>query len=1674
MNYVLAVYTEHTYRESHLPAIDNSNYVFLVRAEEFLLNKDLQISMEVLDGQWRFLPSSDYQLYSEDGKLTEYTLTDGDFLRLETRDGEMVAIMVWERPSLLKPFMKYRCREESPITIGRDSSCDIRLPEQQLFSARHAIIQFYGGGARLVDQSVNGIYLNNRRVEQEANLSFGDVINIYGASIVYLGSILAISGSGREFNLNVTDELRLTDEELDPGGNTILVQRDAVLANKIVHPAPRVLAKVYDEPEVIENVPNKREGDKKPAWMSILPSMTMMLPMMLGYGIMARGSFPVGLIIAGGSAVVGVTWATINLRFNRKQLRLEETTRRDRYGKYLVQKADEIREKFEHNQNALLQMYPSASECVQYTEDSPALWGRRASQSDALFCRLGLGDRPFQVQINAPKRDFSMVDDELSERPMNIARSYQTLHDVPLGVDLRDYSLVGVLGGEDSDRALDLMRVLAVQIAACNSYTDVKICAIYDGKGSNADQWSYLRWLPHVWNQDRSMRFIASNESEGNDVFYSLAEILRRREELAAAPGSLNGERPHPHYILFLEKPELLTSQAVLRYLYQNGKDLGISAVMLSDTFEHLPSACDFIIQNDEHFQGMYAIVAEGIDRHPIQFDTIAKEAAENQARLLSGLRMQEMEQSSDIPNSLSFFEMYNVSRPDEIPVLDNWRKSRTYDTIRALIGQQAGGSPCYLDIHEKHHGPHGLCAGTTGSGKSETLQTYILSLAVNYSPLDIGFFIIDYKGGGMANLFSNLPHMMGKITNLSGNQIRRAMVSIRSENQRRQRLFSEFGVNHIDAYTRLLKKKEATVPIPHLLIIIDEFAELKRENPEFVQNLISVAQVGRSLGVHLILATQKPGGTVDDNIRSNSKFKLCLRVADRQDSQDVIHKPDAAYLTQAGRCYLQVGSGGSDEVFDLFQSGWSGAVYDPEDKVGQNDVATLLDLPGRAALVGSLGKARRKERSRLRWMTQLVSCVRQCAEESGESVAEIAQNAEHRGRLIQNVVRQMETLGVEFVASQYNLRRVEEMLELGGWDNQTDEESLAKQLMRTFELGGRKLPEIKEKTQLEAVVDYLSELAEKHGYQNDLNLWLPVLPERMTLDELDGYQGSVFFDGSWPVHRDGFSLTAHIGLVDEPENQVQYPMIVDFTIRGHLLVAGGVSTGKSTFVQTLVYSLLDAYTPEELNIYGIDFSSRMLLPFEGAPQVGGIVCEGEDDRLRKLFHLLRTMIARRKNIFRGGSFTQFVRQKGMAAPAIIVIIDGYANFRAKTENIYEDNLMELAREGEGYGIYLVISCGGFGGAELQMKLSDYMKQSVCLEMSDKYKYSEILHDSHFDFLPEADIKGRGLTKIDGSVLEFQTALAVSADNDYSRGEAIEAKCLKFARAWSGEGAVKIPEIPAEPMWEDISNHSTYHRLLAEDILPVAYRQVDASLYGIDLAKTFCYLILGRERSGKSTFLRNVACAAKDRGGSLILIDSPESTEQQTAEFCEMRYINDMKTLREFVIELITETNIRGPYCKELQKKGMEEYEIFEKMKRFEPVYIFVSDYAWFIEALYSYYEDKAPMNVQVENILNKGRLLNIFFFATTGRDKLVTVAGRQANLYFQKEKAGAVLGGELSKQSLLSIQNVKYAEQNRQLRPGFGYVQSREDGQNVELIVFPQNRAKIKPKENTTREELS
>lgn len=318
----------------------------------------------------------------------------------------------------------------------------------------------------------------------------------------------------------------------------------------------------------------------------------------------------------------------------------------------------------------------------------------------------------------------------------------------------------------------------------------------------------------------------------------------------------------------------------------------------------------------------------EGV-RKNLRFDIqhVENIELEKTARTLSAI-IHEQGISSKIPESVTFFEMYGVEKPEELQSKLRWENHQSHKSLAVPLGLRGKDDYVELNLHEKAHGPHGLVAGTTGSGKSETVQSYILSLAVNFHPHEVGFLLIDYKGGGMANLFANLPHLLGTITNLDKEESMRAMASIKSELARRQRIFGENQVNHINGYNKLFRLGKVTEPLPHLFIISDEFAELKKEQPEFMSELVSAARIGRSLGIHLILATQKPSGVVDEQIWTNSRFRLCLKVQNTGDSKEMLKTPGAANITQAGRAYLQVGN---NEIYELFQSAWSGAAYDEE-----------------------------------------------------------------------------------------------------------------------------------------------------------------------------------------------------------------------------------------------------------------------------------------------------------------------------------------------------------------------------------------------------------------------------------------------------------------------------------------------------------------------------------------------------------------------------------------------------------------------------------------------------------------------------------------------------------------------------------------------------------------------
>lgn len=1656
---ILMVYGAGGLKEYLLPNIQNEDYTIILDRNLFQSAADIKLLLENRDGLWTIKESADYQL-SIGHVITKSICLSGEMsLKVRPAAGEKLRLIVTDGNVVFPGFRKYHITYLKEIFIGKGEENYISYQFQEWISRQHAVLRRHGGDMYIENLGTNGVFFNNKRITENRLIRFGDVINIFGLHIVYLGDLLAVGSSYGAVNIQ-EDILKPWEEQSGTDNETTVIQ--VPLQRYYFNRSPRTLPYIRKKPVEIEAPPAPKESRQKPMLLVIGPAFTMALPMLLGClmsvwaaRISGRdmGVFMyTGMITAITSAVVGVTWAVLNLRHEKQAREHEEQKRFNAYGNYLIEIAEKLRVDYEKNQTALNSMYPSAAECCQYNHSHAALWNRNYSHEDFLFQRLGIGDIPFQIPIQIPKARFSIEADSLKQKPADIKAQYRTLRAVPVGVDLAQKQLIGLVGGAAKKGAVALMHSLIAQIAANNCYTDVKIALIYQSKGAEDQRdWECFKWLPHIWSQEQRTRYLASNSIEASDIFYELTNILRLRAEHKKPAGERL--RVKPHYVVFIEDAAMLSGELLAKYIYEPQEAYGLTTFIMAETCEELPNACEEIIENDGYFQGIFNAMDNTRERCPIKFDYADGERLEQFTRVLSGIQVSEVEDSSDIPNSLEFFEMYQIKSPEQLKVAERWKKNRTYHSMRALIGKKAGGIDCYLDIHEKYHGPHGLVAGTTGSGKSELLQTYMLSLALNFSPDDVSFFVIDFKGGGMANLFGDLPHMIGAISNLSGNQVRRAMISIKSENMRRQRIFSEHGVNNINLYTRLYKNKEASIPIPHLFIIIDEFAELKKEEPDFMRELISVAQVGRSLGVHLILATQKPSGTVDDNIWSNAKFRLCLRVQDRQDSNDMLHKTDAAFITQAGRCYLQVGN---DEVYELLQSGYSGGIYE-ENSDGTGDAAvTMLTLTGKEAIVGSKAKIKRIEAEKMQWYRILVEVIEQAAVKSGYQLPVWQISRTERSELIKFIYRILAERNIEYPESKSNTARLENFISLWPKEALTIDRTAAVIRSAAF-LGGQKLPEKKEKTQLDVVVEYLKRASQEQGYQYQHRLWMPVLSEKIYLSELEGYSKLCFKEGKWPALGARFTCEALIGLTDDPVNQAQLPLAVNFLENGHLAVLGTVVSGKSTFLQTLLFSLVSRYSPECLNLYIFDYGSRMLAPFEKAPHSGGIVYESEGNKVPRFFHLIKRIMAERKALLQGGSFDQYVQVHGAVIPAILVAIDGYANFKEKTAAKYEEEIIKLAREGAGYGIYLVFTGSGFGLHDISNRTAEHFRSVICLEMGDKFKYMEALRTSRIEVLPEQDVKGRGLVSVGGGILEFQTALALAAADDFERAARIEQLCDSMDRAWGQNRVRPIPEIPENPTLQELGKTIRYQELCKDNrYLPIGYYEEDAELYSVNLDQTFCWLISGRKRTGKTNILKLLLHGAHCRQGTIAIFEHQKSELKIMAAEYGARYVATESDMFQYFNELMKEIKNRTLKKRRWEEEGLDEARIFEKMQQFPQIFIFIADLKDFLKMVYQPAEKVGAMHGFVENITEKGYLHNFYFFGCLDAEDYASLTGYRIFQNFIREKKGIHLGGNLSGQRIFSFSNVAYQELGKTLKKGTGYAANSEDASLADKIIIP------------------
>lgn len=773
------------------------------------------------------------------------------------------------------------------IIIGSDDRCEIIMDISDPI-----LISFEDSNSI---HSKFPIFLNGKIIIGKAKISEGDYICI-GNELIFIGD-----GTIR---LRGEVECHLMED----------YQAFSKVNHQSYHRSPRLYYVSNSDPIKIDKPPTKPQKNKTTLVKLIIPPFIMLCITISISILIGRGLF---IVISITATLMSMIKSIVSFFSERKENKEALLLREKKYQEYLVKKSIEInlriQEEIEASDYQILKPY-DLIELV--NNDSRRIYEKSINDADFLEIRIGKQTRKPSFKIDLPEQRLNEDEDELHDEAKKIKDSFSELVDIGLTIDLKASNL-GIIGTKEL--GILIVEQILLEIMTLHSYHEVQLLTIFDKEHLDS-----LEWISYSNNSRISainVRGLIYNEVLRDQILGSFLQILKDREQKYKED---NNVRFSPTYVVSVLSSDLIAEHPVNEFLNRDIRHLGVHIIVVESEIESLRENIKTVIEIYSR-QRSKLLIRDGVYiRKNFEIDELpSKETLLNHSRMLKGYN-HIVGSEGGLPKMVTFLEMYDVDKVDELDINNRWTTNDSTKSLAVRLGM-TDDDYIELNLHEKAHGPHGLVAGTTGSGKSEIIQSYILSLAINFHPHEVAFLLIDYKGGGMANMFANLPHLIGTITNLDKDGAMRALVSIKAELLRRQAIFAKYNVNHIKQYIRLFKNSEADEPMPHLFLISDEFAELKSEQPEFMSELVSTARIGRSLGIHLILATQKPSGVVDSQIWSNAKFKLCLKVQDAADSKEMLKTADAANIVEPGRAYLQVGN---NEIYELFQSAWSGADY--------------------------------------------------------------------------------------------------------------------------------------------------------------------------------------------------------------------------------------------------------------------------------------------------------------------------------------------------------------------------------------------------------------------------------------------------------------------------------------------------------------------------------------------------------------------------------------------------------------------------------------------------------------------------------------------------------------------------------------------------------------------------
>ncbi len=1200
--------------------------------------------------------------YKSEEILHKVTLSEHSMYYVSLgNNGEL--FLLYCSPSSENDFMHLNLTEGTEILIGSRLDNDITY-NNPLVKGRQAKLFFNNGKFTIENYDQDyGVFVNNIPVYDDSKTLYnGDIIFIMGLKIVIMGKSLFVNNPLNRVRYNIKrlriekpiwdfSNLKQEDEE-----NVELYSEKDYFSR-----APRITNVIESEKVKIDPPPTMQNKEDMPLMLVLGSTLSMGIIMILSIvrsidgltsGTASTKSTIFSIIISAVMLIGILLFPILNQMYSRKQKKKYEEKRQIKYKEYIDLKAKKIDQIMDKQRNILFENYLTDEECAEIIlKKNSRLWERRIEDEDFLTIRTGIGDVPLKINIQYPEESFAMEDDNLVEILNGIANKSKILKEAPITVPLVEKNVSALIVKEDKSLIEKFIQSMILQLITFHSYEDLKL--VFFLKDDKSEMWEYIKMLPHVWNNTKQVRFFAKDYTEMKEISKYLELEIENRKRYN---DKVDYKSFLPYYLIITDDYKSIKNLKIITEVLEAKNNLGFSIFCITNNITQLPNECKTFICLEDENGTIFDNEISSKSQKEFKFDPSTTFFFDKLCQALANIPIKNVTvETNMLPDNYSFLEMYDVGRIEQLNVLQRWKENDSTLSLQAPIGIDSTGMPIVLDIHEKFHGPHGLIAGSTGSGKSELIITYILSLAVNYSPNDVNFILIDYKGGGLAGAFQKreikLPHLVGTITNIETVGLQRSLDSIQSELRRRQVAFNEVrnqieeGTIDIYKYQQLYHEGIVKKPIPHLLIICDEFAELKQQQEEFMNELISVARIGRSLGVHLILATQKPAGIVNEQIRSNSKFGICLKVQSRQDSIDVIKRPDAADLKQIGRFYLQVGN---NEYFVLGQSAYAGVPYIPTDFM------------------------KKKIDNSIKFITNTGTVIKEADNMKNKII-------NRNGEQLTNIVRYL-----------YNLAR--------------DEKIKTKQL------------------------------------------WLDSIPENIYIEDIKK---------KYNVKSKENNIETVIGEYDDPYNQRQGVAKINLSKDGNVIIYGNAESGKETLLSTMTYDLITRYKSNEVQLYILDFGSEALKIFKPAPHVGDVIFINDTEKIDRFFEMMQKEMKNRKTILSdfNGDYKLYMKENKSPLPMIIIMLNNYEAFSENYENLYEDTMLTLTREGIKYGINFVITTSTFH--DIRYRLTQNFKQKIALQLNNEDDYLNIMEG--IKKKRPSHIFGRGLIKLE-DIYEFQTA----------------------------------------------------------------------------------------------------------------------------------------------------------------------------------------------------------------------------------------------------------------------------------------------------------------------------